>query len=247
MDLPRAEDIQEARDDFSWTQDELEVFSYLQRTTAEWKIRGASYQVSQEHFGLNLQQQVYNVLSRTFAVFYWDRQCTWHRGYLSDVDAHHLIGQLRDRAGDLNCVFTHEVLMLIEDLQADRIRRSRLLAALCGCDRIMAELPIAFPKPCTRWLTEFCQSHNLRIRNAQTLEAARRAACTVETVNNFFRENRRFLDRDPHLLFNVDETSACFTRTFKAVVPDDFFPLTEAPHSLGNMTAVFVSMLWDTL
>ena len=37
----------------------------------------------------------------------------------------------------------------------------------------------------------------------------------------------------------MDETSAIFTRSFKAVVPDGVTPLTESIHETGNMTAVF--------
>ena len=62
--------------------------------------------------------------------------------------------------------------------------------------------------------------------------------CTSAVVADFMERNSAFLSRDQHLVFNVDETSACFTRRFKVVLPEDCAPFTEAPEVNGHVICV---------
>lgn len=72
--------------------------------------------------------------------------------------------------------------------------------------------------PCPSWLSSFCKSHNIVLKDPETLEDARKKYCNRVVINDFFRNNAHFLQGiKPQLLFNADETTSITTKKFKAL------------------------------
>ena len=228
------------RQSFAWTQWEVKALTPTQIAVASAKMAGSGYREIQARFGLTGQGRVATILERTFLGLSSD--VTGRRSVLSDVDRCRLFETLQERAGAYKNCRTYEVIMEIEALLAERVRRSHVLAWLCRCDKIAAELPIAYGLPDSKWLHQFCLSCGLNIQTPQTIEVARLEACTSATVTDFYKRNQEFLSRDYRCMFNMDETSAFCTKNLKVVVPEGYQPFAEC---LGMDTHVTVAFCFS--
>ena len=91
---------------------------------------------------MSSQEQVVHALERSCLGHFWDYACTGSRPCVSDADSHALISMLKERASDLDCAETHEVIMLIDDLHAERVRRSHHIARICNCPTIHRKISL---------------------------------------------------------------------------------------------------------
>ena len=73
-------------------------------------------------------------------------------------------------------------------------------------------------QPDETWLKKFCASIGISVKRSQELEAVRRSHCDVAAITSFFDKNSKMLDRDPHLIFNMDETMISSKRKFKVLI-----------------------------
>lgn len=240
MQRPPEECIIAARRSFEWTDAEKRVLNPEQMRIVDAKRQEDSvgYRDLQQLFNLTGQNQVRIILERTFRGFRYEKGCNWKMGALSDVDASELLVTLYERAQEFNCCKIHEVIVEVQRLQSERQVRGQWLAWICNCDTIAESIGKPQPLPDHRWLIDFCASRGLVIRCAQSIDRIRIQCCTSTIVSDFFTRNRQFLSRDPHLLFNLDETSACFTRSMKVVLPNENVPFTHAAEIAGHMTCV---------
>ena len=229
------------RQRFAFTHDEDRVFSQLQKDIVLAIIKdNANQRDIRERFNISSFQTVSTVVRRTALGFPWDRGGDTSWGHLSAAEIPALKRKLKERAGALKAVPSYEAMMVAEDLQMYRIERSHQIMYLARCAPATLERLDKAPKPiCARWLHEFCDRNGIQIRAPEHLEAARQRACTSSTVREFFRKMAPYFRVDPHLLFNCDETSALFTRSFRVCVPHGLPPITEKIHQQGNITTLF--------
>ena len=69
------------------------------------------------------------------------------------------------------------------------------------------------------------------------IETLRRIGCDEVVIRDFFEKHRDLLDRDPRLIFNMDETMVTANRRFKVLYPKDRSPLTESSPKYPHITA----------
>ena len=81
------------------------------------------------------------------------------------------------------------------------------------------------------------QRHGLSIVPSSELETMRRIACDRKAIEDFFAKHSALLNRDPRLIFNMDETMVSSKKKFKVVVTKKRTPLTESPQICPHITA----------
>ena len=92
-------------------------------------------------------------------------------------------------------------------------------------------------QPDETWLKKFCASIGISVKRSQELEAVRRSHCDVAAITSFFDKNSKMLDRDPHLIFNMDETMISSKRKFKVLIKNGKKPYVTTPSKFPHVTA----------
>lgn len=69
------------------------------------------------------------------------------------------------------------------------------------------------------------------------LETLRRIGCDEVAIRDFFTKHKNLLDRDPKLIFNMDETMVSAKKKLKVLCPQDLSALTESTPKCPHITA----------
>ena len=144
--------------------------------------------------------------------------------YLSDIDTILFENHISRSCFDIQCLNTKEAMQIILELKRQRYERTKLVADLCcqnvdmttNYQKIINESCPSYPSP--SWLTNFGQSKDIYLKCPNTLEDARNYYCNTTTISNFFNTHSYlFINKDPRLIFNADESSSMSSRKFKAL------------------------------
>lgn len=92
--------------------------------------------------------------------------------------------------------------------------------------------------PCRTWIYHFVSQLKLRCVNPQPLEFVRRFSCDQISIQNFFDVNWILLNRNPKLIFNMDETLVDSNRKLKEITPEKTIPLTIENSKYSHITGV---------
>lgn len=159
--------------------------------------------------------------------FAWDLGGSGGRDpYLCPEDAQELVRAISDASTALDCCPTHFVLNFAHQLKIDRVSKAFTFLHHLGCDRLANALELDVEPPNRAWLTSFAESHNLRIRAPQTVEAIRRKVCDKRRITDWFTRFGPLIQAyDADMILNMDETGLSTNRKFRVVVPDGVFPV----------------------
>ena len=133
---------------------------------------------------------------------------------------------------DVNCVTTCKALHLAFDLRRERLRRATKLLLCAGCDRLADGLRDPIP-PSRPWLNSVCSHLDIHLCRAQELEAARRIYCDFDAVTQWFVHFSQLFQRNPLLLFNMDETQLTTKKHLRVLCPEGQVPMQARPCHQG--------------
>ena len=215
---------------------EKRILSIKQMQIFMSKIVGVSYASLRRKFNLSCDTVVERILKRTATGKRWDDNMKGGGDrILSDIDMVKFIDIIKERENDVNCLSTCQANKIVQYLQTERIYKAKELLYICHCDKIAAKLHIK--EPDSTWLTNMSKRCNIAIVPRQDLERARRIACDDHAIREFFSKHSNLLNRDPRLIFNMDETMVSSNKKFKVLVTKGRIPLTEAPPIHPHITA----------
>ena len=235
----------------TWTADELEILPDLQRQICETRSRGYSYQDIARGFGLSGNGAVATCIRRTLAGNKWSPGMgPGGSSYLSDIDSIIFVKTIETQGADLNCLKTAQAMSVAYGLRTARVARANELVTQMklvprkgkngedgGIQRTLRSLEEYVPS--TSWLHEFCSRNDIRIKNPETLEQARRTFCNSAAIRAFFRNNSEAFRKDPRLLFNADETSSASSKKFKVLCSALGRPITPDEDHEEHYTGIF--------
>ena len=176
-------------------------------------------------------------LRRTCLCLYWCPGLkTGPDPYLCAPDTEKFRELVCEACDDVNCVTTCRALHLAFDLRRERLRRAAKLLLSAGCDRLADGLGDPIP-PSRPWLNTVCSNLEIHLCRAQELEAARRIYCDFDAVTQWFVHFSDLFQRDPLLLFNMDETQLTTKKHLRVLCPEGQRPLVTAPPVSPHITA----------
>ncbi len=159
--------------------------------------------------------------------------------YLSRIDQQYFINYVTEAADFSNCVPAVIASNLAFNIKRQRIKKAGHLLSEIGCPKLTSHLD-DLKEPCSTWIYHFVFSINLRCVNPQPLEYIRRFSCDQVSIQNFFNDNWILLNRNPKLIFNMDETMINSNRKLKVITPQKTLPLIienqKYPHITGVVT-----------
>lgn len=212
---------------FGWTEDELAIFTDIQRDICQMKAAAVSWDDIMKKFHLRSLNNITTCINETIQGNIWTPgQITGGRPcFLSDVDIYIFKKKINQAFCDLDCINTKEALQIVLELKDFRYIRGQFLAQ-------MTSQKITLPKttletlnnmktyiPSVNWLYNFCKEHEIILKNPANLEEARKFYCNIAVINSFFQKNLAILNNtDPRLKFNADETSSICSKKFRALV-----------------------------
>ena len=159
--------------------------------------------------------------------------------YLSKMDQQYFYNYITEAVDYSNCVPAIIANNLAFNLKKNRIKKASILLNQIGCSKLLAHLD-EIRLPCSSWIYHFVCQLKLRCVNPQPLEFIRRFSCDRIVIQKFFDENWILLNRDPRLIFNMDETMIDTNRRLKVIAPNQAIPITiesqNTPHITGVVT-----------
>ena len=212
------------------------ILSYIQVKILLLKIRGASHQTITEKYCLSSKPIARKVILRTVCGRKWDRN---YKGggekVLSDIDEEIFKKNIEERANDIDCISTHVANILVYHLQESRCKKAKAILSICNCSKLAGKIKLRTPN--STWLNKAANNRmGIKIVSKQEIEKERRIACDKTVINQFFDLHSELLNRDPELIFNMDETMVS-SKKFKILCPKSSRGLSVADDSYPHITA----------
>ena len=222
--------IQEKQNpDIQWSIQEKSILSDIQMSIFQMKASGKSVSEITQTYNLNIAS-VYVAILSTIRGDYWEpgKSRGGAPSYLGEVEKSFLKQEIINKAIDMNCAKTIEVVQTAMELREKRyLRAKELLKYFENTDYFPKSFKITLDKlfpcaPSNSWLTNFAKANNLVIKNPISIEEARRKNCNYQKVYEFYEKNREILtNTHPRFIWNADEASHTSSRHFKALAGKD--------------------------
>ena len=216
------------------------VLSDIQVDILDRRLRGTSYDDIVDEFHLSGNQALTSCIIRTVQGRNWTPgTMSGKNAFLSHIDQHLFHEIVKEAADEINCITTHEAFT-----QAMLLKRSRHKIAIdlliqSNSEKLIPRLDKQ-EEPSNHWLVNHCNRVGIIICRPQTLELARRLHCDTDVISKFFDDFGWLMEKDPRLLFNMDETNLNSNKFFKVLRTIDHLPLTiglnKLPHLTGMIT-----------
>ena len=170
------------------------------------RLGGSSYEKLKKKYGIASDAVISTIIKRTAGGRFWNIS-TMKGGrdsILSDLDIMEFISIVKERENDINCLATCEAKKIAYHLQSQRALKAQRLLVECRSEGLAKKIKVQ--KPDKSWLQKMAQRHGLSIVPSSELETMRRIACDRKAIEDFFAKHSALLNRDPRLIFNMDET-----------------------------------------
>jgi hypothetical protein len=158
--------------------------------------------------------------------------------YIGDYDERKLIAKLTTEEEHYNCMEVKETANFIRDLANKRTRSARAILEAADCDTLAKKIPFPTNIPHTHTLKRIAERIGFRVCTPQYLDDARRKACDKEVITDFFAQFGHLFDRDPRLIFNMDETMLDSRKEFKVLAKRGKLPLKKTKKRPPHLTGV---------
>ena len=129
------------------------------------------------------------------------------------MDVREYIEIFQERENYFNYLSTCEAKKIALHLHTQKVLIAQRLLISCGCDNLVNKLHVE--KPDKSWLQKMTSSHGLSIVPSSELETKRRIDCDKTAIEEFFNKHSCLLNRDPGLIFNMNETMVSSKKKFK--------------------------------
>ena len=187
------------------------------------KLIGRTYGQIGERYHLT-DKIIGRVLYRTATGRYWGKDMKGGgETILSDLDMDKFIKIVHDRENDINCLSTCQAVKIALRLQHERAEKAYELLNMCKCPKLAGKVEVNLDMDPT-WLQKMAKAHNLNIMPKSDLDTMRRIACDKTSIEDFFFKHSHLLQRDPRLIFNMDETSVSSKKNLRLLFRKEEFP-----------------------
>lgn len=211
---------------------------------------GRSYDALIKFYELSCPNVLITCLTRTVQGRRWEKGMGGGgQTYLSDVDYAKFQTIAMNAADDCSCITTATAITIAYKLKKIRRKKAEFILQNLHLPSLCSHLEDVEP-PCKTWVKNACIALDLKVVRPQELDIMRRTCCDIVAVENFFSNFLVLLNRDPHLLLNMDETMLSGKRKLKVICRDKGIPLkttkVQPPHISGAVTVSASGHLFDT-
>ena len=215
---------------------ERNILTKVQIEALILKISGSSFEKIANILGLGSKIVVQRLIKRTACGKRWEPSMKGGGDkLLSDLDEELFKMNVEERAKNINCISTHVAKKLAYNLQEARLEKAREILKECKCNNLVKKLKTK--EPTASYLKKAAERMGIKVMPRQELEAARRHGCDKKIINEFFDKHKDLLNRDPRLIFNMDETMVSSKRKFKILCPKGANGLTVKGQVFPHITA----------
>jgi hypothetical protein len=132
-----------------------------------------------------------------------------------------------------------EAINFMDNLAHERGRSARAILEEAACLILAGQVTDRIEFADHRTLKRIAKKINFRLSDPQYLEDARRKGCDKEVITAFFNKFGSLFDRDPRLIFNINEIMLDSRNEFQVLVKRGRFPLKKAAKQPLHLTRVF--------
>ena len=209
---------------------QIEMFSDLLLYT--WK------QVMNK-YGINSKSSFKTMVMRTAYGYHWQPGASGGSDpYLNYECELRLLHLLEKSAEENKCLRTCDVITIAHSIRLEMQESARTSLHARRCFNLESQIPIDAPPPSRSWLNSFCNRHNLRLVDSQTMEKPRCLACEKSRIVEYFLKYLPLFNRDPRLIFGADETDMAPSDNFKVVTDSIHGGHTEEDDSITHISAM---------
>ncbi len=219
--------------------EETAFYSQLQRDVLNDKVQ-MSYRKIVKKYGFTSCQTLENFLYRTILGFKLNtiEGISGSIPLVPDIITSTFVHECMLQVIDLNCIYTHKALRILEDLLSERTFRAYQIAIQIKCPTLSCNAIERLNDTCltSQRFSNYCSDNGLTIVNAQTLNSLRRKYCHTRVIEKFLKCD--MLHNNDYLVYNVDETSVTTNKKGKLVVPEGKTALVSEEQMFGHITVV---------
>ena len=196
---------------------ERNILTKVQIEALILKISGSSFEKIAKTLELGSKIVVQRLIKRTACGKRWEPSMKGGGDkLLSDLDEELFKMNIEERAKNINCISTHVAKKLVYNLQEARLKKAKEILNECKCNNMAKKLKAKVPT--ASYLKKAAERMGIKVMPRQELEAARRHGCDKKIINQFFDKHKDLLNRDPRLIFNMDETMVSSKKSLKFFV-----------------------------
>ena len=215
---------------------EKSILSKIQLRIFIDRLMGLTYDIICKRYHLT-DKILGRVLYRTARGKFWNKKMKGGgETLLSDLDAARFVDIVHERENDINCLSTCQAEKIALELLHERAEKAFELLNMCNCPKLAGKVKVVLHMD-SKWLDDLTKRHNLNIVPKSDLETMRRIACDKVSIEDFFSKHSHLFERDPRLIFNMDETSVSSNKKFKVIVSKGRIPLSETDPIFPHMSA----------
>lgn len=199
--------------------DEMNHYSDLQINILKDK-KILSYRQIVPKYQFTSGQQLEGFLYRTILGFRLDKiECeAGPIPLVPDILDKAFVDTCLQHAIELNCIYMHKALIILEDLLAERAFRSYQLANELNCPSLacysIERLHDTYLS--SQWFNSYCKKLDINIVNAQKREDLRRKYCTTRVMENFYALVKGLIhDTQALLCGKIHKNHRCMNRHCK--------------------------------
>jgi hypothetical protein len=197
----------------------------------------ATYSYLQKEYHISRPEALERCFIHTALIEKWEPQTNGGAPtYLSPYDTYRFLEDVRLRANEADCITVHDALELALSLKRERVNKAQNLLNGMNCEQLSLNLR-KIESPNRDWLRNTLKKHGIKVCTPQQLEIYRRKFCTVGSISSFYMFYQLLFQRDPRLIFNMDETQLNSSRKFKVLVPKRELPLITCDEKIPHITA----------
>lgn len=228
------------------------VLSELQYSIVHDKAaNGATYSDLVKFYELSCPNVLVTCFLRTVQGRRWEKSMDGGgQTYLSDIDSLKFQSIATNAADDASCLSTAIASTIAYKLKSQRMKKAKFMLCALNMQKLVSHLEDPVP-PCKEWVKKACEDIDLRVAKPQELDLLRRTYCDTVAITSFFSKFIILLNRDPHLILNMDETMLSGKRKMKVVCRKNGIPLKttkmQPPHISGAVTISASGFLFDTM
>ena len=202
-----------------------QFLSDIQKQIVYEKANGLTYREIQLSHSISCPNVIQKCLRDTSLGRHWVPGAKGgNKHYLSDIDQQLFKQKIFDECDSFRCIPTNVTSVFAYQFACNRVNEAKEFLMLIGCPNFAIKLSIPDP-PCKSWLKPFCDALGIRIVKSQEFEMIRRRPCDVNRIFSFFETNYSHLQKDPRLVFNINETMLSSKRKYKVLARRIGLPL----------------------
>ena len=219
--------------------EELQVWSPVQKKIITARLAGHSLEKIRTDLKISSDAKVLRIIKRALSGNTWTAFTTGRTPAIGAVQEIFIKTIVKERADELDCIDTNELISIVEDINGRYMHREYMLALLMNHPSLATELLHAECEISYQYLNLWVHANGMELKSPQKLVHLRRKYCHANALIKFYDMLNATIHQIPELLFNADETALALNTGGKVIVPQGAYPTKSELRIASHYSAMF--------